>query len=212
MKNILNIGLPTILTLVRLVVSPLALPFLLVYLLPLHSLYLNSFLAGLFLAFGLTDFFDGYLARRFNQVTRIGRILDPIADKFLLYTVLIALLTAHKIYFFWVVIFIGREFFVMGLRLVALEHGFSIPVSRLAKLKTVAQMGCLFFIILNPYQQLGFSDALAWNSIEFALLVLALALTCCSAYTYYVGFAQRFNAGDAWEHVSPTRKVGDHTS
>jgi len=187
-------NLPTKLTLIRLALSPIVLPFLFVYLLPLNNFLLNIVLGLVFVGFSLTDFFDGYLARKYDQETALGTILDPIADKFLLYSALIALLVAQKIFFFWVIILIGREFFMMGLRQVALEHNFSVHVSSLGKLKTAFQMICLIFIIVNPYQAvgLGFHGQALCNSIELALIFVAVSLSVISALFYYRSFIKQF--------------------
>lgn len=183
-----TITFPTLLTILRLVLSPLFLPILLVYLLPFNILWINSALAAIFILFALTDFFDGYLARKYKQETKLGRILDPIADKFLVYSMLIALLAAHKIYFYWVLILIGREIFMMGLRQIALEQGMSVHVSWIAKLKTMFQMMLLTWIILNPSQSLGLCAAPLWNGIEYGLLVSTLFLSVFSAWLYYKNF------------------------
>lgn len=185
-------NIPTFLTLVRLVVSPLTLPILLVYLLPLQVMWINCALAILFVFFSLTDFFDGFLARRYCQVTSVGSLLDPIADKFLVYSTLIALLVLDKIYFYWVIILIGREFFVMGLRNIALEIGISVTVSWFGKIKTAIQMIFLTIVIVNPYQSLGLLGALGWNGVELLLLVLTLIFSVWSAYTYYLAFIKQF--------------------
>ncbi|MFI5332766.1 MAG: CDP-diacylglycerol--glycerol-3-phosphate 3-phosphatidyltransferase [Candidatus Babeliales bacterium] len=180
---------PTFLTLIRLILSPIILPLLLVYLLPLNSIILNSLLALLFIFFSLTDFFDGYLARRLRQETAMGKALDPLADKFLVFSVLVALLAVHKIYFYWVIIFIGREFFVMGLRQIALEKGLMVHVAWLGKLKTALQMIYLTVAIVNPYQGLGFVDnGIWWNGVETGLLAVTLMLSLVSAYCYYRAF------------------------
>lgn len=183
--------IPTILTLIRLIASPLILPLLFVYLLPLHVLWINCILASIFALLSLTDFFDGYLARKLQQETVLGKVLDPLADKFLTYSALIALLAAGKIYFYWVVLLIGREFFVMGLRHVALEHQFNVPVSIWGKIKTSVQMITLIFIILNPYQPQGI-HALGWNSVEIILLALTIVLSLYSAWLYYRHFISIF--------------------
>src|SRR5579863_3418124 len=135
-----ELSLPMLLTFIRLIGSPIILPFLLVYLLPYNTFWLNCSLAAIFVLFGLTDFFDGYLARKYHLVTPTGAMLDHIADKFLLYSTLIALLAADKLHFFWAILWIGREFFVMGLRQISLENSFSITVSSWGKLKTVMQI------------------------------------------------------------------------
>jgi len=189
MKELIN--LPNTLTLIRLVLSPLFLPLLFVYLLPFNIFWLNCALAFLFVLFGLTDFFDGYFARRYQQVTSIGKMLDPIADKFLVYSTLIALLAIGKIYFYWVVILIGRDFFVMGLRQVALENNFSVAVSGYGKLKTAFQMLFITFVLVNPHKDLMMS-AFAWNMIEYCLLAGTLILTVFSAKTYYHSFMNKY--------------------
>lgn len=175
-------------------VSPLVLPLLLVYLLPFNIYWINGVLGFLFIAFSLTDFFDGYLARKLNQETHLGKVLDPIADKFLVYSTLIALLAAHKIYFYWVIILIGREIFLMGVRQVALEHNFSVSVSFLGKIKTAIQMSYLTCAILNPYQAEGYSFSVpgAWNVIEAVLLSVTVFLSVFSAQQYFKIFLARF--------------------
>jgi|GEM_PF-343348 cardiolipin synthase len=188
MHTFKDVNLPNWLTIIRLVVSPLVLPLLLVYFLPHNILWLNIGLAFLFVLFGLTDFFDGYLARRYDQETSLGKMLDPIADKFLVYSTLVALLAAGKIFFYWVILFIGREFFVMGLRTIALEHNLSVPVSFLGKMKTFFQMILLTWIIVNPYQNCGLRAYPGWNGGEFFLLVMTLVLTVISAQNYYTAF------------------------
>lgn len=181
------INIPTFLTLIRLIVSPLFLPVFIVYLLPYNILWLNCLIAFIFVLLSITDFFDGYLARRYNQVTVLGRVLDPLADKFLTYSALIGLLAADKIYFYWVVALIGREMFVMGMRHVALEHNFEVPVSYLGKLKTAFQMLTITFIIVNPYYyNVGIFNY--WNGIELGLLTVTTTLSLVSAQRYYDAF------------------------
>lgn len=182
-----NLSLPMFLTFIRLIGSPLLLSFFLVYLLPYNIFWLNCSLAVLFFLFGLTDFFDGYLARKYNQVSKNGAMLDHVADKFLLYSTLISLVAAQKLYFFWAIIWIGREFFIMTLRQIALENNFSISVSSYGKLKTATQIICLTFIILNPHQTYYLSVS-SWNTIEILLLSFSTFLSIGSAYNYFVDF------------------------
>ena len=189
-----QVNFPTTLTLIRLVVSPLVLPILLVYFLPLNVGSVNCILGFLFIAFSLTDFFDGYLARKLDQETHLGKVLDPIADKFLIYSTLIALLAVHKIYFYWVVILIGREIFLMGVRQIALEHNFSVSVSFLGKFKTALQMSYLTCAIINPYHAEGYSlsGVGLWNVIEDVLLGGTLFLSVFSAQQYFKVFLVQF--------------------
>lgn len=185
-----QLNVPNTLTLVRLIVSPLVMPVLFVYALPANVLWVNFFLSFLFVLLSMTDFLDGYLARKYHQETVVGRILDPIADKFLTYSALIGLLAAGKIYFYWVIILIGREFFIMGLRYVALEFSVTVAVSLLGKMKTALQMACIAIIIANPYQQLGMQEP--FNMVEMGLLVLSTAFAVISAIVYYDDFMRAF--------------------
>lgn len=186
------ITIATWLTLSRLIISPLILPVLFFYFLPLHNLVLNCVLAGIFALLSLTDFLDGYIARTYHQETNLGRALDPLADKFLFYSTLIGLLASGNIFFYWVLLLIGREFFVMSLRQIALEQGFAVSVSFLGKIKTAIQMITLIFIIVNPYHALKYNDALVWNITESLLLSITITLSLFSAYRYYQVFM------DAW--------------
>jgi CDP-diacylglycerol--glycerol-3-phosphate 3-phosphatidyltransferase len=186
------ITVPTMLTLIRMILSPLMLPVLLVLFLPYNFLWLNGLLALLFVVFSLTDFFDGFLARRYNLESSLGSMLDPIADKFLFYSTLVGLLAANKIFFYWVIILIGRELFIMSLRQIALECHFSVPVSALGKIKTAVQMVCLTFIIVNPAHELGMFGAPRWNVTETLLLFVTISLSVWSAYLYYRRFVETY--------------------
>jgi CDP-diacylglycerol--glycerol-3-phosphate 3-phosphatidyltransferase len=182
--SFLSFNIPLVLTLIRLIVSPLLVPLLFVVLLPISTFYSNCLLALVFALLSLTDFFDGYLARRYRKETILGRVLDPIADKFLLYSTLIALVYVHKLYFYGAIICIGREFFIMGLREVSASYGFELRVVSTAKLKTGVQMVAIIYLIVNPYQHLGIMQAPLCNSIELLLLGLALYLSIMSAIDY----------------------------
>jgi CDP-diacylglycerol--glycerol-3-phosphate 3-phosphatidyltransferase len=189
LKN--SLTFPNLLTLIRLIGSPLVLPLFLVVFLPANILSINYALGLLFVIFALTDFFDGYLARRLGQVTVLGAMLDPIADKFLFYSSLIGLLAAQKIFFYWVIILIGREFFIMGLRMIALEHSFFIPVSFWAKAKTVVEMIYITVVIINPHTRFSwFENIYGWNGLELIFLIGTLTMSVSTAYWYYKDFMQ----------------------
>jgi CDP-diacylglycerol--glycerol-3-phosphate 3-phosphatidyltransferase len=186
--NAVVLNVPLILTLVRLILSPLLIPLLCVEIVPSQSVTAHLILGAFFVFLSLTDFFDGYLARRYGQTTSLGSLLDPLADKFLLYSTLISLVYIHKIHFYWAVLFIGREFFIMGLREIALTQGFSLCVSQSAKWKTMFQLSYLTYVITNPYPVQGFSLN---SSVEHILLVSALFFTLYSAVEYYKSFVKR---------------------
>lgn len=179
-----KLSFATTLTLIRLVASPLALPLLIVYLLPYNLPILNTCVALLFAMLSFTDFLDGYFARKYNETSKLGAALDHIADKFLTNATLIALLAVNKIYFYWVIIFVGRDLFIMGLRQIALENNFDLPVDYLGKTKTACMMLLLVWIILNPYQNHVDSAALFWQQTELVLLTVSLLLAILSAYSY----------------------------
>jgi CDP-diacylglycerol--glycerol-3-phosphate 3-phosphatidyltransferase len=199
-----HVNVPNVLTLIRLVLSPVLLPVLLVYLLPLNIFWINCFLAALFALFSLTDFLDGYLARRYAQVSSFGRFLDPIADKFLIFSTLVALLAINKIFFVWVLILIGREFFVLGLRQIALESNLVIHVSWLGKLKTLCQVLYITILIINPFHtpsRAGLSRLVAdmynapgWTALETLWMGIAVAMAIISAQQYYQAFLMQYSA------------------
>lgn len=129
--------------------------------------------ASLFLAAALTDILDGYVARRRKQVTTLGRLLDPIADKLLISSALISLVQLRIAPAWMVVIIIGREFAVSGLRSIAAHEGFSIHVSPLGKGKMVTQVAAVVGLILG-YQYRGWvqqtANVLLWAVVFFALI------------------------------------------
>lgn len=101
---------------------------------------LNYIAAWTFVAASITDFFDGYIARKKNIVTVFGSFLDPIADKFLVISSLIMLLALGRIHVLIVLILVLREMYITALRLLAMEKGLSVPVGTLGKWKTATQM------------------------------------------------------------------------
>lgn len=179
------VTLPIALTLIRLMVSPLVLPLLIVYVLPYDYWIANSAVTLIFIALSITDFFDGYLARKYHMTSKIGSALDHIADKFLTYSTFIALVAINKIYFFWVIIFIGRDFLVMGLRQIALEHNCNLPVDYIGKVKTAAQLVLLMWLIARPISPSAV-HAHTIQYIETILLSLAILFTLISGYHYYM--------------------------
>jgi CDP-diacylglycerol---glycerol-3-phosphate 3-phosphatidyltransferase len=139
-------NLPNALTLFRIFLVP----FLVVVLLTKFSG--REFVGlGIFLVAAITDFFDGWLARRRNQTTRMGALLDPIADKLLMSAAFISLveMDPHHVPAWMVVIIIGREFAVSGLRSIAAQQGVTIAASSLGKGKMVSQVIAISLLILG---------------------------------------------------------------
>lgn len=187
--NYASFNLPLILTGLRLIISPL-LPILLVFFLPRGGTDWNLTLGFLFLILGFTDFLDGYLARRYKQETILGKLLDPVADKFLVFSTAIALVYLQKIFFYWAIIVIARDVFVMGLREVSLSYGFSVPVAWQGKLKTTLQFIYLAVVILNPYSL--YEQAPFLLTIQYTLAIVSLMITVYSAATYYQDFYNQY--------------------
>jgi CDP-diacylglycerol--glycerol-3-phosphate 3-phosphatidyltransferase len=162
------VNLPNALTLARIFL----IPFVVVVLLTkgLHNWAYWG--AGLFLAAALTDLLDGYIARRRKQVTTLGRLLDPIADKLLVSSALISLVQLNIAPAWMVVIIIGREFAVNGLRGIAAHEGFTIGVSTLGKGKMVLQVAAVIGLILGK-EIGGWVDPVA-KALLWAVVILAL--------------------------------------
>lgn len=140
-------NLPNSLTLLRIFIVPLLVVVLLIQ--PTHWLGIPQHIFGmvLFLLAALTDLLDGYLARRRGQVSTLGAMLDPIADKLLTSAAFIALVDLRLAPAWAVVIIIGREFAVSGLRSVAATEGVTIPASRMGKFKMLTQVIAIALLI-----------------------------------------------------------------
>ncbi len=182
-------NLPNVLTCVRLLGGALIVPVLIFYLLPLGNQLINVFVAVVFGLFSMTDFLDGYLARRYGLETVVGRILDPIADKFLVCSALIALLAVGKIYFMWVILLIGREICMLSLRNFAALYNLVVPVSYLGKIKACLQMFLITLIIIRPIDSSVYG---LWGICEKAILFLTLYFSIKSLYRYTINFRQNY--------------------
>jgi CDP-diacylglycerol--glycerol-3-phosphate 3-phosphatidyltransferase len=104
---------------------------------------------AIFLAAAATDLLDGYLARRWGQVTTVGTLLDPIADKLLISAALISLVEIRRVPGWMVILIIGREFAVSGLRSIAAAEGYTIRASELGKTKMVTQVVAISLVLLS---------------------------------------------------------------
>jgi len=110
----------------------------------------NEWLAlAIFLIAAATDLLDGYLARRWGQVTTIGTLLDPIADKLLVSSALISLVQVNAVPAWMVILVVGREFAISGLRSIAAAEGYTIRASDLGKTKMVAQVTAISFLLVS---------------------------------------------------------------
>ncbi|MBX2833776.1 MAG: CDP-diacylglycerol--glycerol-3-phosphate 3-phosphatidyltransferase [Micavibrio sp.] len=129
----------------------------------------------------LTDFLDGWIARRFNMVSEFGAFIDPLTDKIFVVTVMLMLVAIDRIENYWVlavVIILVREFIVSGIREYLGPKGIKVPVTNLAKWKTTSQMAALGVLIIAPYIAFGF-----W--IGHGLLIIASTLTVVTGWVYF---------------------------
>ncbi|MFN3323180.1 MAG: CDP-diacylglycerol--glycerol-3-phosphate 3-phosphatidyltransferase [Bryobacteraceae bacterium] len=132
----------------------------------------NEFLAlAIFLSAAATDLLDGYLARRWSQITTVGTLLDPIADKLLISAALIALVQVGVVPAWMVILIVGREFAVSGLRSIAAAEGFTIQASDLGKTKMISQVIAISFLLLSTHYT-GLRDVAMlwmWGVVVFAI-------------------------------------------
>jgi len=178
------VNVPIALTLVRIVLVPLLMVFL------ISSERVNVLIAAIiFVAASLTDWLDGLIARRTNQVTKLGTLLDPVADKLLVAAALVSLVHVDRVEVWVAVVIIGRELAVTGLRGVALSMGILVPASRLGKWKTVTQYVALTLLIAErgvPGELWGL-----FHGAASLVLWIALAVTVVSGAHYFYDFFLR---------------------
>ena len=146
----------------------------------------------LFILASITDGLDGYLASKRSQITTMGMLLDPIADKIMVTSALVALVAYNpQVVKVWIaVVIIGREFLISGLRSIASTEGFTIQASDLGKLKTVAQIVCVVSAILAHHWDLWQFGVLIipvkW--IAIAAIYFTVLVSSVSAIDYFAGF------------------------
>ena len=145
----------------------------------------------IFCVASFTDFLDGHIARKYNLVTNFGKFMDPLADKLLVLSTLIALLEMGKLNVFGVglgfviTIILARELAITGLRTIAADNGVVIAASNLGKYKTVSQMVMLIFLIIDCYP-FAFFGAMAKDITALVLISIATLLTIISGIDYFV--------------------------
>src|SRR5204862_197195 len=163
-----SLNLPNFITLTRILLIPV---FVVLFATPTPNRSLTA--ALVFVVAAVTDLLDGYLARRRKQVTTLGRLLDPIADKLLISSALVSLVQLGIVPAWMVAIIIGREFAVSGLRNIAATEGFTIEASRLGKGKMALQVAAVAGLILGRVRGgwvLQTANILLWAVVFFALV------------------------------------------
>ena len=137
----------------------------------IHPSWLDYFAALIFVLASITDFFDGYIARNFDATSKLGEILDPLADKMLILGAFLGLLYLHRANAWAIYLILVREFFITALRIAMVQENLSVKASFAGKVKTVSQMFAIGFLLMNW----PFANALLW---------LAVVLTIYSGFEY----------------------------
>ena len=140
------------------------------------SIMLRIFAAIIFVGAAITDYYDGKIARKYNMITNLGKLLDPLADKILVISALITFAKFNQISLWFVIIIIFRELLITGLRSIVAAEGVIIAADKLGKWKTATQMVALMLIILIPFSFI----------VNNILLIIPLILTVVSGVEYVV--------------------------
>lgn len=175
-------NLPNTITLMRISVVPF-----LFILLSSPGEFWSLILAVIFLLASFTDFVDGYVARKYQMVTTLGKFLDPIADKLIVNTAMILMIPIGRIPVWIVAITIIRDLIVDAMRSIASSEGYYIQASNLGKQKTIAQIMAVTALMIH-YSIFGI-DA---HAVGMVILYLAFLLTIYSGADYFIKFYRRF--------------------
>ena len=172
-----NENIPNALTLGRILIIPVFIVLLTVW----QSSLSHVLAASIFALASITDYLDGYLARKWKVVSNFGKFADPMADKILVMTAFIMLVELKMAPAWVVAIIICRELAVTGLRLLLVENGGTVLAAAMpGKIKTFSQMFAIIFLLLH------------WNLSGQVLLYIALFFTLYSGYDYFKGAAYLF--------------------
>ncbi|BCN31426.1 CDP-diacylglycerol--glycerol-3-phosphate 3-phosphatidyltransferase [Anaeromicropila herbilytica] len=166
-------NLPNKITIFRICLIPVFLFFLLDDSIP-NGDYIS---AAVFVVASLTDFADGYIARKYNLVSNFGKFMDPLADKLLVCSALICFVQLDLVPAWIIIVIISREFIISGFRLVASDNGVVIAASYWGKFKTTAQMIMSVLLIVN-------FDGVVFNTLEQVFIYISLVLTVVSLIDY----------------------------
>lgn len=146
--------------------------------------YINEYglygAVAIFVIASATDKLDGYIARKTNQITNFGKLLDPLADKLLVSAALIMMVQQHMIPSWIAVVIIGREVMVSGIRILAAAKGVALAADNHGKIKLVLQVSAITAVLLGNYP----FSYLTNFPVDLAIMVLAVALTAYSGYKY----------------------------
>ncbi len=161
--------IPNLLTSIRIAAVPLIL-----WLLYHDSLRMRLWAVAVYVLASVTDFFDGWVARRYNTISTTGKLLDPLADKFIVLLTLVVLVHGHEVQLLPVILILAREFYIFGIRGLAIEHGLLISAGWGGKWKTTFQMFAIPLLILGnrvfpEWDLTRWGNILLWISVFFAI-------------------------------------------
>lgn len=168
-------NIPNILAIFRMFLAPLLFFLLINNFDNIHRSWIDYFACLVFIIAAISDFFDGYIARTWGQITKLGSILDPLADKMLILASFLGLMIIDRANAWVIYIILVREFFITGFRVVMISENLNISASFAGKLKTTFQMIAIGFLIMR------------WPLGE-VLLYIALFLTLYSAFEYIYAY------------------------
>jgi CDP-diacylglycerol--glycerol-3-phosphate 3-phosphatidyltransferase len=181
-------SIPNLVTVVRIAAIPAFL------VLAYEESRVNSFLAAtVYAAVAATDFLDGWLARRLDMVTVIGKFLDPLADKLIAMSALVMLVHLGRVGAWVVILILAREFAVTGLRTIAMSEGIVIAAGQEGKYKTAIQLAGIVFLLLHyryPVDFLVFQIEMDANQVGTGLVYLSLIFSMTSMASYFKGFIE----------------------
>ncbi len=182
------LNLPNAITLARIALIPVFLWF------TYFESRVDSFIAALVYAgTSATDFLDGWVARRKNLVTVIGKFLDPLADKLIVMAALVMLVHLGRVGAWVVIVIMAREFIVTGLRTIAMSEGLVIPAGQEGKYKTALQLAGISFLLLHytyPIDAWVFSFDLDANRVGTWLVYISMVFSVLSAFFYFRDFVR----------------------
>ncbi len=181
MAPVTQLNAPNVLTVLRILLVPV-----LVVALLEETANGDVIAACVFALASVTDYADGYLARRDDLVTTFGKLMDPIADKLLILAALLALVSLQRVEAWVATVILGREFLVTATRIAASQQGVVVSAAMWGKVKTSVQVACVFFLI-------AIDSRPTWLDV---LVYLTVAITLASGVDYFIGLRRQLREAE----------------
>lgn len=177
-------NIPNLLTSIRIMLIPIF-----VFLFTTPSTWRSLVAAAIFFIASITDLLDGYMARRMDQITKVGKLLDPVADKLLVSSALILLVGFQRVPAWIALLIIGRELAVTGLRAVAASEAIIIPSDKGGKAKMAIQIFAIILLIIDS--EINVIDLHLWGGL---FLIMSMVLSFISGGQYFMRFWKEFDS------------------